>query len=657
MKIQISDKKKAAITPGMMGLFFEDINYAADGGLYAEMIENRSFEFVEAFGDKGDYFTKFDGGYGWSLYPADADASIDVVSGSPLYEENPHYLRLTARCAGAGFSNKAYSGICLQKGWSYRVRFYARTIKGDGVFTVKIVKDGEVYASALAGKGMMRQPQTDTQSDALPQGPMPNHWQPYELTFTAEREVRGALFVLEMASAGTAEFDFISMMPENAVAGVFRKDLFELLAALKPGFIRFPGGCIVEGNTLANRYRYKDTLRVPEARKSNWNRWAVHNNSEKNGFRSVFSHYNQTYGLGYYEYFVLCEKLGAKPLPVMNVGMACQYQSWEWYDMEDARFQEFVQDAVDLIEFANGAVDTVWGAVRAGLGHPEPFGLEYLGIGNEQWQTKEANFFARYEAFEKAVHAVYPEIKLIGSAGPDVTTERYQAAWDFYKKHEQEENFVYAVDEHYYMKPDWFFANTTFYDEYPRTRKVFSGEYAAHPADGADNNLLGALAEAAFLTGVERNADVVLLSSYAPLFARHDFQQWWPDLIWFDDKMSYGSPSYYVQKMYANNMGTVVLDPLGQEKEAAAKGIYYNASLDEGSGEIIVKIVNESGSELPVSFVKDGKELETVRVELLHGSNPGQVNSQKNPEAIKSIELEQLEVLPEHSFAVYRLRA
>lgn len=641
MKIQLSGKKKADINPGMMGLFFEDINYAADGGLYAEMIENRSFEFVEAFGDRGDYFTKFDGGYGWSLYPAGADATIDVVSGSALCEENPHYLRVVAKEGGVGFANQAYSGICLQKDWEYRVKFYARTVKGAGSFAVQVVKDGCVYAQGEA---------------EVAEAKKPNHWVKYELTLKAEESVRGAQFVITLAKAGVAEFDFVSMMPENAVAGVFRKDLFEKLAEIKPGFVRFPGGCIVEGNTLDNRYRYKDTLHVPEARKSNWNRWAVHNNNEENGFHSKFSHYNQTYGLGYYEYFLLCELLGAKALPVMNVGLACQYQSFEWIAMDDERFDEFVQDAVDLITFANGDVTTKWGAVRAALGHPEPFGLEYVGIGNEQWQTKDIDFFERYEVFEKAIHEVYPEIKLIGSAGPDVITERFTAAWDFYKKHEGEKDFVYAVDEHYYMRPEWFYSHADFYDNYPRSRKVFSGEYAAHPADGNANNLEGALAEAAFLTGVERNADVVLLSSYAPLFARHGFQQWWPDLIWFDEETAYGSPSFYVQKMYSNNMGTEVLDPMGLEKDAREKGIYYNASYDAVSGEVIVKIVNMSGEALPLVFEMDGKLLETVRVELLGGEDLKAVNSLEVPEAIRTVMLDKADVLENQTFAVYRLK-
>lgn len=642
MEIQLSGRKKAAIQPGMMGLFFEDINYAADGGLYAEMIENRSFEFAEAFGDRGDYFIKFDGGYGWSLYPAEADASIEVVSGSPLYEENPHYLRLVSRQEGAGFANQAYSGICLQKGWEYRVKFYARTVRGSGVFTAMVVKDQRVCARAEAVM-------------AAPRGKKPNHWEEYSLTLKAEESVKGAKFVIAMSGPGVAEFDFISMMPQNAVAGVFRRDLFEKLQELKPGFIRFPGGCIVEGNTLDNRYRYKDTLKVPEARKGNWNRWAVHNNNEENGYHSVFAHYNQTYGLGYYEYFLLCELLGAKPLPVMNVGMACQYQSYEWVNMEDKRFDAFVQDAIDLITFANGAVTTEWGAVRAALGHPEPFGLELLGIGNEQWQTEEADFFSRYEAFERAIHAVYPEIKLIGSAGPDVVSDHYHAAWEFYGRHETDKNFVYAVDEHYYMKPDWFLSHVDFYDGYPRSRRVFSGEYAAHP-EGGVNNLHGALAEAAFLTGVERNADVVLLSSYAPLFARHGFTQWKPDMIWFDEETAYGTPSFYVQKMYSRNMGTAVLDTMGLEKEAAEKGIYYSASVDEASGEVIVKIVNLSGKALPLTFVQDGRTLRTVRAELLGGADLNAANSPECPGAVQTVVREQAEVLDNQTFAVYRLK-
>ena len=322
----------------------------------------------------------------------------------------------------------------------------------------------------------------------------------------------------------------------------------------------------------------------------------MHGNNAENNWHSKYSHYNQTLGLGYYEYFLLCEKIGAKAIPVMNVGFACQYQSAEIMSMDDPAWQEFVQDALDLIEFANGDTATKWGGIRAEMGHEAPFGLTMLGIGNEQWQTERADFFERYVKFEEAIHAKYPEIKLIGSAGPDITSERYEKAWKFYNEHKNQENFVYAVDEHYYVKPQWLFDHVDFYDNYDRTIKVFSGEYAAHPVSGMNrpeaNNLEGALAEAAFLTGVERNADVVVLASYAPLFAKRGYAQWSPDMIWFDGKGCYGSPSYYVQKMYGNGVGDYTLDVGTEYKEAWKDKLYYSLSYREAAREIIIKVVN-----------------------------------------------------------------
>lgn len=298
----------------------------------------------------------------------------------------------------------------------------------------------------------------------------------------------------------------------------------------------------------------------------------MHLVNEENGYHSVFSHYNQTLGMGYYEFFLLCEALGAKPLPVLNVGLACQYQSYEMVQPGTEAFGQYLQDALDLIEFANGAEDGRWGSVRVAMGHKEPFHLTMLGIGNEQWETEKSGFFERYRLFEECIHAKYPEIRLIGSAGPDITSERYEKAWKYYHGAvKTQKNYVYAVDEHYYVEPDWFYAHTDFYDEYPRDVKVFAGEYAAHPGHTElmeqKNCLGGALAEAAFLTGVERNADVVVLASYAPLFARLGFTQWAPDMIWFDGETSYATPNYYVQKMFSCMKGTSVLDTLGEEKK------------------------------------------------------------------------------------------
>ena len=585
MKLIIPNEKGVKIQNDMIGLFFEDINYAADGGLYAEMIENRSFEFYDCSGTVGDYYVKHDPGYGW--YPLEgANSQMDYVMGSPVNRNNPHYLRFTAKVAGGGFWNKAYNGIAMEKGKSYKVSFYARMASYKGDLHVRIQKDDKVYGEAKIT--CIHAPEKAWQK-----------WYHYEAVITAADDVCGGRFIILLDQTGVVEFDFISMMPEDAVAGVFRKDLFELLKGLHPGFLRFPGGCIIEGNTLENRYRWKESVGAPEGRKANFNRWALHETREENNWQNPYSHYNQTLGLGYYEYFLLCELIGAKAIPVLNVGLACQYQSYELVEMDEPEFEEFLQDALDLIEFANGPVDSYWGSLRAKMGHPESFHLQMLGIGNEQWQTEKVDFFARYKAFEECIHEKYPDMRLIGSAGPDITSDRYDMAWEFYKKEVPvKENFCYAVDEHYYVKPEWFYEHTDFYDEYPRDVKVFSGEYAAHPTNGMNkahaNTLGGALAEAAFLTGVERNADVVVLASYAPLFARVGYAQWSPDMIWFDEKTAYGTPSYYVQKLYGENLGTVTVPMKGQEKELRARGIYANVSLDEESNEIIIKAVNHN---------------------------------------------------------------
>lgn len=662
MKLELGAKKGVSIQKGMVGLFFEDINYAADGGLYAEMIENRSFEFMEVYGKARDYYAVFDGGYGWSVYPQDVSAvTLQVVTGSPHTMENPHYMRVEASEAYCGLANQAYEGICLKQGMGYHITFWARCVDFAGDFVIRVEKDGKICAEGRIAAAAGRE---ETY----------NYFRKYELDITALVSVSGARFALCMDAPGVVELDYISMFPEDAVAGIFRKDLFEKLKALKPGFLRFPGGCVVEGNTLQNRYCFQDSLKDTWARRSNWNRWAVHGNNEENHFHSRYSHYNQTLGLGYYEYFLLCELIGAKPLPVVNVGFACQYQSTEQVTIDSPEFEGFLQDALDLIEFANGGVDTKWGAVRAGMGHEAPFGLELIGVGNEQWQTQRADFFERYILFEQRIHACDPRIRLIGSAGPDITSDRYTQAWDFYRKHTEQKNFVYAVDEHYYVKPQWLLEHTDFYDNYSRDIKVFSGEYAAHPTNGMNkpqaNTLQGALAEAAFLTGVERNADVVVLASYAPLFARLGYAQWSPDMIWFDGENSYATPSYYVQQMYAANMGDITLNLEGQEKELAKQGIYLSASCceeGEDAGTIILKIVNVNAEavELELCTVKeDGRVKETLQKEIsctiLTGENVELGNTMAEPERIvpyeKKIAAGMPFLLEPNSFGIYRIR-
>lgn len=643
--IKINANKKVPVAPGMIGLFFEDINYNLDGGLHAELIENRNFEALKAWGDWDDYHTAFDGTYAWSIWPEGAASTFSIETEAPQNEVNPHYLRAQVTAAGEGFANKAYDGIYLQAGQTYNVSFYARTASYNGAVTVSVCAGDTAYAKA---------------SVALTAD---NTWKQYTLTLTAGETIRHAAFVITLDAPGTVDFDFISMMPDDAVCGLFRKDLAEKLKEIKPGFLRFPGGCIIEGNNLDNRYQWKKSIGPKETRKFNWNRWAVHNTRKEDDFVGPFCHYGQTLGIGYYEYFLLCEYLGAKPLPVMNVGLACQYQSTQQVPMDTPEFQEFVQDALDLIEFANGGVDTKWGAIRAEMGHPAPFDMDYIGIGNEQWQTKEVDFFSRYEKFEKAIHEVYPEMRLIGSAGPDVKTERYQMAWDWiHERVEDNPNFVYAVDEHYYVAPQWLYDNAHFYDNYPRSAKVFAGEYAAHIPGRAGkfncpeaNSFEAALAEAAFLTGVERNADVVVMASYAPLIARLGSTQWSPDLIWFDETGCYGTPSYYVQKLYCQYMGNNSL-----ETTAEGADLYASATYCDKCCKYVIKAVNASDAPAKVQVELNADAPVVLNGEykcLLMTAGMDDENSVAEPEKVSPKEVvlsieNGVAELPAHSFNV-----
>lgn len=645
--LAISDIKGVEINEYMMGLFFEDINYGADGGLYAEMIENRNFEFLYCTGDKNDYHQSYDGSYGWSSYPKEDSASLCILSEEPVSKVNPHYLQVTTSGNGCGFKNKAYDGVYLEEGKEYKVSFYARAKAYTGSLKVEVTKDGTSYGSASIDS-------------------ITSEWNKYEVTILSQDTVRYGDFAIVLNSPGQVEFDFISCIPSDAVLGLFREDLIQLLKDMDPGFLRFPGGCIVEGNELTNRYQWKESIGRLEDRRSNWNRWAVHGNNKENNFIGPYPHYNQTLGIGYYEYFLLSEYLGAKPIPIQNVGLACQYQSDELVTIDSKEFPSYIQDTLDLIEFANGDETSYWGKKRIEMGHKEPFYLEYIGIGNEQWETEQVDYFRRYELFEEAIHGKYPEIKLISSAGPNVQSPTYDAAWAWIReKAKDNSNFTAAIDEHYYVPPKWCYDNVNFYDNYPRDVKVFAGEYAAHLGNGMNrpelNSMEAALAEAAFMTGLERNADVVHLAAYAPLVARLGYTQWSPDLIWFDDHKAYGTPSYYVQKMYGNHMGNYTLQ---SQLEGEKEGIYTTVSYKEESKDIIIKVVNskETDHTLRLEIAK-GYQLDgTGSVYELKAENLEDYNTidlvkvatiQKDIEGIDS---NYEYMLPPYSFSVIRLK-
>ncbi|MEN6424718.1 MAG: alpha-L-arabinofuranosidase C-terminal domain-containing protein [Phycisphaerales bacterium] len=559
-----ADKPGAKISPTMYGIFFEDINFGADGGLYAELVKNRAFEFPEAL-------------MAWSeVKPAGVAGSLEVLKQDPFNATSPHYIRIKAETAGYGIVNEGFAGVGVKKGEEYVFSAYGRNAGGKTVLRIELISpDGQILAKTMV-KGF-----SDT-------------WAKKSATLRpSATEAKAQLRVL-LDTPGSVDLDMISLFPgktwKNRPNGL-RADLVQWLADLKPGFLRFPGGCIVEGRYLSTRYQWKNTIGTPEDRKLIINRW----NDE-------FKHrpapdYFQTFGLGFYEYFLLCEDIGAEPMPILNCGMACQFNSKELVPLD--QLQPYIQDALDLIEFANGPVTSTWGAKRAEMGHPKPFNLKYLGVGNEQWGPQ---YIERYVPFVKALKDKYPEVQLIGATGSDPQIFPNGPKEVEFLQKQLKELKADIIDEHFYRNPDWFLDSAGHYDNYERSgSKVFVGEYAAQSVGVASpdnrNNWRCALAEAAFMTGLERNADLVTMSCYAPLFAHLDRWQWTPDLIWFDNLQSYCTPNYYVQQLFSLNRGDVLLpvEIAGQEPPSSKQpGLYATSSRDERSGDIILKVVNSA---------------------------------------------------------------
>jgi alpha-L-arabinofuranosidase len=562
-----------AVSPLLHGIFFEDINYGADGGLYAELVQNRSFEHDEHM-------------FSWSTVSrGGANGIVTVESADPLNAKNTHYARLVVSAPGKGFgvANEGFGGIALKQAENYLFSVRAR-----GTAPLRVVLEDET--GRLLGDASFPAP-----------GPQ---WCELDATIRSAATAPHARLVVLATAAGSADLDVVSLFPEhtwkNRRNGL-RADLVQMLADMHPAFMRFPGGCIVEGKDLTNRYQWKDTIGDIATRPQNWNRW-------QDAVRSTAPEYYQTYGLGFLEFFQLCEDIGAEPLPILNCGMACQFQSKQLVPV--AEIDPFVQDALDLIEFANGPVTSEWGAKRAALGHPAPFNLKMVGVGNEQWGEE---YFERYPIFYKAIKAKYPDIKIVTGAGPGVDAgdlARWKLAWDKFKGGTPAD----IVDEHFYRSPQWFLDNVNRYDAQDRNGpKIFAGEFAAHDGVAKRNNLRAAIAEAAIMTGFVRNSDVVAMTSYAPLFAKAGAWQWNPDLIWFDNTRVYGSPSYYVQQLFSLNRPDVVLpvklDPASIPSDSAPKSappLYVVAGLDQKTGETILDVVNPSDHEVAAEIGQQG---------------------------------------------------
>jgi alpha-L-arabinofuranosidase len=551
----------ADINPSMYGVFFEDINLGADGGIYAELIKNRSFEFTKPL-------------MGWKVEQKPfREGAVMVISRQEKDQQsNPRFLRVKLqnnRKDALVMTNEGFRGMGIKEGLRYDFSFLYRT-KAEGLkMHIYLVSDA---GQKIGGTTI----EVENSKD---------EWKKHRVSFIAtSRELRGK-FSISFEGDGTIDLDMVSLFPSDTWKGRqggMRADMVQMLADLKPGFLRFPGGCIVEGFDLEQRYRWKNTIGPIENRELIINRW----NFE-------FAHkqapdYFQTFGLGFFEYFQLAEDMGAEPLPILNCGMACQFNTAEVVPMEE--LEPYVQDALDLIEFANGPISSTWGKKRADMGHPEPFSLKYIGVGNENWGPQ---YLERLAVFQKAIKAKYPEIKIVGSSGTDPNGERFDLL-----NTEMRKMAIEIIDEHFYRRPEWFFENARRYDNYPRAgSKVFAGEYAAQSDRIASaqnkNNWRTALAEAAFLTGVERNADVVHLASYAPLFAHVDGWQWTPDLIWVDNLNVYGTPNYYVQKLFSLHKGNkVVPATYNNDLLAGQDSLYVSSVMDTGTKEVIIKIVN-----------------------------------------------------------------
>lgn len=578
------DQSAGKISPHMWGVFFEDINMGADGGIYAELVKNRSFEFAEPW-------------MGWKKLGEAPEGTFLIVrdnkrkgNARALQVHKPFTDRL-------GLQNEGFRGMGIKAGESYEFSMLYQQFKPGLEIHVELIDENE----QIIGRGQV--PLTNGQG-----------WQTGSVVFNSSKTTAKGKLNIWIEGSGDAQLDMISLFPKatwkNRAKGL-RKDMVELLADMKPGFVRFPGGCIVEGRDLATRFQWKKTVGPIEERELIINRW----NTE-------FSHrpapdYFQSYGLGFYEYFLLSEDIGAEPVPILNCGMACQFNTGEVVPLDE--LEPYIQDALDLIEFANGSVETTWGKLRADMGHPEPFHLKMLGIGNENWGPQ---YIERLQIFKKILKEKHPEIALIASSGTDPEGERFD-----YLDKELRAMDIDIIDEHYYRPPSWFLSSASRYDQYDRNgSKVFAGEYASHttrPNGPGRSTWEAALSEAAFLTGLERNADVVAMASYAPLFGHVDGWQWSPDLIWVDNLQAYGTPSYQVQKLYSLYKGTDIIPILRDGASVTGQDNFFASSVyDAEQKQLFIKFINYSDQPVVIKFNLNSKRKIAAQAVKITLANP-----------------------------------
>lgn len=586
------------VSPMLYGVFFEDINRAADGGLYGNLIANGSFDYGKD--EEGNNMRFAD-------WEQSGEAELAIKKARPINQVNRNYINIKATgCGGIRSKGFGCDGFGVRRDESYRISFKARSME-DTVLSFRIWAEDREIAEASVSV-------------------CDSKWKDYTAYIKSPSTRLHAELEILLPLGGQADIDCITMFPLNTFKrrrNGMRRDIARMIRDLKPKFMRFPGGCVVEGRSIPTMYNWKNSIGDISARRVNTNRWQL-DEYQLGGRKN--RDYFQSLGLGFYEYFQFCEDIGAEPVPVMNCGMTCQWH--EGLKIPLNELQPWIDDVLDLIEFANGAPDTRWGGKRAELGHPSPFNLKYIGIGNEQWG---AEYFERYELFYKAVSEKYPEIKLITSAGWNSEGKEFDLAADWMEKNKEK---AFAVDEHFYKSPEWFLENIHRYDGYDRTMpKVFAGEYACHTSkdiDGRRSNFKAALCEAAFLTGLENNADHVWMACYAPLLEKSGFEQWKPNLIVFNNLEVYGTPSYYVQKEFSAHYGSELIG-----SSCDLDYIHTSATTD---GEcLFIKIVNTSADkqarltlETPGSVLEDA-----AAAEIVLRAEPEAENSFEHPAAVK----------------------
>lgn len=597
----ISKKKSPGgrkISADLFGLFFEDINYAADGGLYAELVQNRSFEYAP--GDRRDWHPFSFWQY---ITPGYSYGTVSVETSSPIHPNNPHYLVLNAEHvgdSGVGIRNQGFGKIPVRAGDGYNLSLFAKRMSGAPVSL-------QVSIEGKNGKTLAQHVFEIAASE----------WKQYNCSLVPSETDDSATLVVLATSKGKLALDVISLFPQKTFknrANGLRADLAQLLADIHPKFIRFPGGCLVHGDGLGNMYRWKNTIGPIEERLEQRNIWGYH----------------QTMGLGYYEYFQFCEDIGAKPLPVLPAAVSCQNSGGTWRIGSTGQqalpmdsMQSYIQEVLDLVEWANGPATSFWGSKRVAAGHPAPFNLQYIGIGNEDKITPE--FQQRFEMIYQAVKAKHPEITIVGTVGPFPEGEDFSKGWEIAKSLS-----LPVVDEHYYSKPEWFVSNQYRYDTYKRNAtRVYIGEYASW-----GNTVKNAIAEALYMISLERNGDVVAMASYAPLLAKNGFTQWKPDMIYFDNTRVSPSVNYYVQQLFSTNQGDTYFDNV--VKYETADSLFAGGCVqDKKTGDIILKLVNAGSTvkKVNANLSKFGNIVSNADCIILQG-DPTAINSMDKPNAV-----------------------